>query len=251
MAGRSTGCEPTPSGTSGGGSRRGLGLIRRPSDLGHSNDGYELPPLVEREHLIQTRKAVDGWLFEKTAETLQEQRAEQRRTLPERCDAAAGLLDGDAPGIAWCQLNDEGDRLERTIPGAVQVSGADRDEAKEEKLAAFLAGEARVLVTKPTVAGFGLNLQHCSRMTSFPSHSFEAHYQSVRRCWRFGQTRPVHVHLVTTDGSRGVLASLQRKQADADRMFRRLVTHMTDGLAIAAGRNFTRPTEAPTWLTTN
>jgi hypothetical protein len=123
---------------------------------------------------------------------LQEQREERRRdAAAERCEKARadGQQDGRA-GAVWCHLNDEGDLLEKLIPDAVQVSGKDSDEAKEEK--ARLRGRpSRVLVTKPKIGAWGLNFQHCNHITFFPSHSFEQYYQKVRRCWRFGQKRPV------------------------------------------------------------
>jgi hypothetical protein len=134
------------------------------------------------------------------------------------------------------------------IPGAVQVSGHEPEEAKEEKLLAFTAGEARVMVTKPSVAGHGLNWQHCAHMTFFPSHSFEQFYQGVRRCWRFGQTQPVTVDIVTTEGESRVLANLQRKAVAADQMFSRLVELMNESLTLQRAEGFTQREELPSWL---
>jgi hypothetical protein len=161
----------------------------------------------------------------------------------------AGLVNGTGkPAVCWVDLNDEGDLLERLIPDAVQVSGSDADEAKEEAFAAFAAGRVRVMVTKPTVGGFGLNWQHCAHATCFPSHSFERWYQMVRRCWRFGQKNAVVVDEVATEGQAGIVANRRRKAAAADTMFARIVALMNDALAIEKKNPFTTRTEAPSWL---
>lgn len=136
------------------------------------------------------------------------------------------------------------------IPDAIQVSGADSDDSKEEKLIAFAKGKARVLVTKPSIGAWGLNYQHCNHVTTFPSHSFEQYYQSIRRCWRFGQKRAVHVDIVTSEGERGVLANLQRKSAQADEMFSRLVAEMNHALSIEKASQFQNTQEIPAWLST-
>jgi hypothetical protein len=222
--------------------------VRRPSDLGFDDTRFKLPPLVEREHVVAKNRPLPGSLFALPAEGLKEQREELRLTLEERCAKVAELVDHDRPALVWCHLNEEGDRLERMIPGAVQVSGADSDFAKEAKFLDFANGTARVLVTKPKVGGLGLNFQHCAHVTFFPSHSFEQYYQSVRRCWRFGQTREVVVDVVTTEGQANVLANLQRKAAAADRMFSRLVEHMNAHLNIARSTPFTKKEEVPPWL---
>lgn len=221
---------------------------RRPSDLGFDDGRFRLPPLVTRETVVKASRPADGFLFEVAAENLQEQREEQRRTLKERCEAAASLLCGDGPGVAWCQLNAEGDLLEELIPGAVQVSGSDPDEKKEEAFDAFAKGEARVMVSKPSIAGFGLNWQHCGRMTFFPSHSFEQYYQAVRRCWRFGQERQVTVDVVTTEGGAGVLGNLNRKAEQAERMFGRLVSLVNEAVRIGRGAYGEFREELPSWL---
>lgn len=151
--------------------------------------------------------------------------------------------------MAWCHLNDESSRLARLIDGAVEVSGSDSPEAKEEKLMAFTRGEVRVLVTKPKIGAWGLNWQHCHRMTFFPSHSYEQYYQAVRRSWRFGQTQPVTVDLITTEGQARVLDNLQRKAAQADRMFDHLIDHMNAALSVERSKYTPTPVEIPSWLT--
>lgn len=221
---------------------------RRPSDLGFDDAGYDLPDLVLREHEVEARTPRAGLLYDVPARTLDEQREEQRRTVRERCERVAELVAAHDQSLVWCHLNEEGDLLTKLIPGAVQVKGSDRDEVKEERLLAFAAGQIKRLVTKTTIAGFGLNFQGCAHQTYFPSHSFEQYYQGVRRCWRFGQTRPVCVDIVTTPGSAVVLANWRRKAAAADRLFTMLVRNMTDALAIGAGRYGDRQTEVPKWL---
>lgn len=222
--------------------------LRRPSDLGFNDDGFVLPALEYRRHITEAREIAPGRLFDLPAFGLKEQRQESSRTVVERCEASAKLLvDADA-AIAWCQLNREGDLLTDVIDGAVQVKGSDSVDYKEETLHAFSQGEIRVLVTKPTIAGWGLNWQHCHRMTFFPSHSYEQFYQAVRRCWRFGQSHPVTVDIVTTEGGLDVMKNLERKAENADRMFDALTAHMREALAISRHTEYTTPVEVPSWL---
>jgi hypothetical protein len=223
--------------------------IRRPSDLGFDDSNFILPPLNEGEHLVDAQSLADGMLFAMPAVGLKEQREERRRTVEERCERVAELVNHTGqPALVWCHLNDEGDMLERMIPDAVQVSGADSDDKKELHLEAFAEGRARVLITKPKIGAWGLNFQHCNHVTFFPSHSFEQYYQAVRRCWRFGQTRPVKVDIITTEGERGVMRNLQRKSDQADEMFSRLVEEMTNALSIERANNMTKKLEIPSWL---
>lgn len=222
--------------------------LRRPSDLGFDDTGYNLPSLEHRQHVVKVSRPADGMLFDLPAVGLREEREELRRTLTARCETAAGLLDDADRAIAWCHLNAEGDLLTKIIPGAVQVSGSEDPDTKEEKLEAFRRGEIRVLVTKPLVAGWGLNWEHCHRMTYFPSHSFEQYYQSVRRCWRFGQRSPVTVDVITTEGGTNALKNLERKSDQADRMFSALVAHMRDALSIQRTDRYEQRVEIPAWL---
>ena len=223
--------------------------VRKPSDIGFSDDRFVLPPLIVNENLVDAKRKADGMLFDLPAMTLEDQREERRRTIPDRCERVAELIGhGTEPAVAWCHLNDEGDMIQKLIPGSEQVSGDDSDDRKEELFKAFADGQVRVLVTKPVLAGFGLNWQHCCRQTFFPSHSFEQYYQSVRRCWRFGQTKPVTVDIVASSGSAGIRANLQRKSEAADAMFEHLVSLMNDSLGIKRGSPFTKKTETPKWL---
>jgi len=227
--------------------------VRKPSDLGFDDDRFILPELIVEEHEVATATVMAGRLFDIPAETLAEQRGEQRRSLNERCEKVAELVarplgHPGEPAVCWCHLNDEGDLLESLIEDCEQVSGADSDDAKEEKLVAFSTGQVRVLVTKPKIAGFGLNWQHCGHQTYFPSHSFEQWYQCVHRSLRFGRTEPVKVDIVTTEGGYAMKANLERKRAAADAMFAELVAMMSDSLRIGRSAYGTTQLEVPSWL---
>lgn len=222
--------------------------IRKPSDYGYSDDGFHLPALTYRTHVVEATTPREGTLFDVPAVGLREEREELRRTLTERCERAATLLSDTSNGVAWCHLNAESELLASLIDGAVEVAGSDANDEKEEKLAAFSRGEIRVLVTKPVIGAWGLNWQHANHMTYFPSHSYEQHYQAVRRMWRFGQTQPVTVDMVTTRGGEAVLANLKRKAAQADQMFDALLGHMTNALAVHRRNDHTTTMEVPAWL---
>ncbi|OQB35963.1 MAG: hypothetical protein BWY06_02978 [Candidatus Latescibacteria bacterium ADurb.Bin168] len=222
--------------------------LRKPSDLGFSDDGFILPALCEREHLVRANNKREGFLFEIPARDLREQREEAKRTIRERCERVADLVAHDQPAFVLCHLNDEGDLLEKIIPDAVQVSGSDSDERKEERLLGFADGKIRVLITKPKIGAHGLNFQHCNQVVFFPSHSYEQYYQGVRRCWRFGQKRSVTVDIVLTEGERKVMLNLQRKAKDADRMFDNLVSEMNHAVGIERVDKMTHGMEVPVWL---
>lgn len=222
--------------------------LRRPSDLGFDDGLFILPPLETHVAIVEASRPLDGYLFVLPAQTLDEQRAERRATIAERCAFVADRANDGEPFVAWAHLNDEADLLERLIPDARQVSGDQSDEEKEEIFEAFKSGQLRVLVTKPRIGAFGLNWQHCAHLSVFPSHSYEQYYQSVRRCWRFGQTRPVHVDVVSTRGEADVLGNLQRKSDAADKMFSSMVTHMRDELRIAKRTDPTTTAMPPSWL---
>lgn len=223
--------------------------VRRPSDIGFADDGFVLPSLTEREHVAEARTKRDGMLIDLPAVGLEEQREERRRTVQERCEMVAALVSAQQnQSLVWCHLNDEGDTLADAIPGSVQVSGSDDDDEKEAKLFDFAHGNIQRLVTKPKIGAWGLNFQRCSHMTFFPSHSYEQYYQGVRRCWRFGQKLPVHVDIISTEGEKDVLKNLQRKAAQADKMFSALVGEMTAALTINRSTYTAKTIEAPSWL---
>ena len=205
-------------------------MIRDPSDIGYSGEGFELPPLNMIEHHVSTGIVQDGELFSMPVLSLNDQRKARKKTLSERVDLLAEMVNqSDEAWVIWCELNAEGDALEEAISDAVQVSGSDSDEAKRSKLLGFQSGDHRVLVTKPKIAGFGMNWQHCRNVAFVGlSHSWEQFYQAVRRCWRFGQDRDVRVHIVSTDIESAVLRNIQKKQASADEMASEMASMMKD-----------------------
>lgn len=222
--------------------------MRTPSDLGYSDDGFVRPPVIYRQHVVDATRPPEDRLFDVVAAGLREEREEARRTLEDRCEKAAELLADAESAVAWCQLNPEGDLLTKLIDGAVQVSGSDSPDEKEEALLAFSRGEIRVLVTKPAIGAWGMNWQHCHRTTYFPSHSYEQFYQSVRRFDRFGQEHEVTVDVVTTEGGRKALSNLQRKAEQADRMHTALVAHMANAEAVERGDIYDHEVTVPAWL---
>lgn len=222
--------------------------LRKPSDIGYEDTGFQLPPLNVNTHVVDA-KARDGWLFPVPAVGLAEERDDLKVSITERCEMAAELANSHkGPVIAWCNLNPEGKLLTKLIDGAIEVCGSDSDEKKEESFAAFISGEARALVTKPKIAGFGLNLQHCAHEVFFPSHSYEQYYQAVRRCWRFGQKNAVTVDVITTVGQQAVFENLKRKSAQADQMFAQLVAMMWQGMGLNRSNDHTTKQELPSWL---
>ena len=222
--------------------------IRRPSDLGFDDSDFELPQLIERETIVENTEPLPGEMFVRPAFGLQEQLQERKMTIQQRCEMVAEKVNHNRPALVWCHLNAEGDLLEELIPDALQVAGSQSDEVKEERLLAFVNGDLRVLVSKPKIAGFGLNLQHCNHVTFFPSHSYEQYYQGIRRCYRYGQTRPVTVDIITTGGELDVLKNLRRKAEAADKMFSELVAHMNDSMRLFRDNPFQTEAEMPAWL---
>jgi len=223
--------------------------IRKPSDMGFDDDGFVLPPLEVNQHVVTAVHPRDGYLFDIPAVGLEEQRADLRNTLNERCEMAAQLINAhDRVAVAWCNLNPEGKLLEKLINGAVEISGEDPEERKEEVVTAFVRGDIRVLVTKPKIGGFGLNLQHCAHETFFPSHSYEQYYQAVRRCWRFGQKNEVRVDVIHTEGQRKILENLNRKAEQAQAMFANLVSEMNNAMGVTRINDHTNKIEVPAWL---
>jgi hypothetical protein len=235
-------------------------MLRKPSDLGYPDEGYDLPPLIQHQHVVPVEYAPSldtGLLFPLEAHGLRERVAARRDTVDERVAMAAKITPLDRQFVWWCNLNAESEALGKTIPGAVDLRGADSDLEKERKIIAFLNGGIRVLVTKSSIAGYGLNFQHCAD-TGFVglNDSFEQVFQAVRRFWRFGQTQPVNAHFIAAETEGAVVANLKRKEADAERMMAAMVLHMAD-LSSEAVRGTARDRpdydpqvrmELPAWL---
>lgn len=196
-------------------------LVRSPADLGFDASRYDLPTLTVEQHTIYTeQEAPEGLLFAMEAQTLMERRRARKESVADRVEACADVANGGSdPWLVWCELNAESEMLAKSIDGAVEVRGSMTVDQKERALMDFAHGRIRVLVSKPSICGFGLNFQHCNHMAFVGvTDSFESYYQAIRRCWRFGQTKPVHVHLFASQLEGAVLANLQRKERDARAM---------------------------------
>lgn len=204
--------------------------IRSPSDLGYDDEKFILPPLNIQQHQTQQADCGDS-LFPMEAITMDERRKARRESIQDRVALTASIVqhngEASAQWLIWCDLNKESEMLTRSIPGAVEVKGADSNEHKEKSLLGFSSGDIRVLVTKPSIAGFGMNWQRCHNMAFVGlSDSYEKYYQAMRRCWRFGQKETVNVHIVTVDTEGAVVRNIERKEKQATEMFNNVVKHM-------------------------
>jgi hypothetical protein len=223
--------------------------IRKPSDLGFDDTGFILHPLEKNNHIIETDYIPPGMLFSLPATNLRSQREETKRTVKERCEKAAAIVSEiSGPSVLWCNRNEEGDLLEKIIPESTQVSGKDKDDSKERKFIDFSEGNIKRLITKPKIGAWGLNWQHCAHMVYFPNHSYEQLYQSIRRCWRFGQKNKVIVDFVLSEGEVKILENIQRKSDAADIMFNSLLSEMNNSLLIEKDQKFKSKMELPSWL---
>lgn len=232
--------------------------VRMPSDLGYSDDGYILPPLHVHEHIVGSTPN-DGEFFATHASTLQERRSARKNSLSDRVALAARLANESREQWAlWCNLNGESEALAKSIDGAVEVTGSDSDEHKEKAMLDFAAGKIRVLVSKPSICGFGMNFQSCHN-TSFVglSDSFEQYYQAIRRFYRFGQKNEVHAHIIISEAEGAVLKNIQRKEHDSMMMQSALIEHMADiskrdinGASPRTGRAYSpeMAMQVPAWL---
>jgi hypothetical protein len=201
--------------------------LRRPSDLGYADEGFDLPPLDIVAEVIRAEVSAEGQLFATELGGVSGRSQVRRATLDARVKRAAELAMDGEQWIVWCGLNDEAAEAERLIEGAVNVPGSWTPEAKATALEAFQDGAIRVLVTKPSIAGFGMNFQNCARMAFVGlSDSYEAYYQAIRRCWRFGQTEPVRAHVVVSELESQIVANVRRKEHEAAQTTDRLVRHM-------------------------
>jgi len=204
-------------------------VIRKPSDLGYSNEGYDLPPLNIIEHVIESETIPEGELFAKPAQSLTERRKAKKESIEKRIDLAADLVNSsDESWVIWCHLNDEQDYIEKWVTkDLVSVRGSDSIEKKEDGLLGFTHGKYKNIVSKPSIAGMGLNWQHAHNQVFVGiDDSFEKFYQAIRRQWRFGQNEQVNVHIIITDVEGHVKDNLERKQRQHDEMSEQMVKHM-------------------------
>ncbi len=200
-------------------------MLQNPADLGLDGSMYRLPPLRTLHIEVESNaKAPDGELFARPAQTLMDRRRARRDSLQQRISACADMVNRSKDiWIVWCELNQEGDALEASIPDSVQIAGADSTEKKEKALQDFSGEKIRVLITKPKIAGFGLNWQHCHNIGFIGvTDSWESYYQAVRRCWRFGQQHPVNAYLFASEQEGAIKENLERKEKAAEEMYQYL-----------------------------
>ena len=201
-------------------------VIRKPDDLGFDGSRHALPELVYHSHVIETEP--EDSLFVEPAQGLQDRNKARKDSVRDRVAKAAEIANGmEGQVLIWCHLNEESELLTQSVHDAVEVKGADSPEHKTASLMGFAHGDVRVLVSKPKIAGFGMNWQNCNQMIFVGlSDSWESYYQAIRRCWRFGQTKPVHVHVVSADTEGAVIENIQRKDQQNKVLGEKMVEHM-------------------------
>lgn len=201
--------------------------LRRPSDMGYPDEGYALPDLRIVPQVVTVPMESEGQLFVTDLGGIGGRAKVRRETLDARVERAAELANDDDQWIVWCGLNDEASAVTKLVPGAVNVEGSWAPDDKASALEAFQDGAIRVLVTKPSIAGFGMNFQNAHKMAFLGlSDSYEAYYQAIRRCWRFGQSEPVEAHIVVSELETEIASNVRRKEEEAQRMTDRLIAHM-------------------------
>ncbi len=197
-------------------------IVSKPSDLGHDDSAFVLPPLRMHEHVIPVEHS-DAWsrgmLFAPQVTSLSDQRTTRRMTMQKRVAKAAELAAGDEQCIIWGELNDECDAVTKLIPDAMQVAGSDDREVKASRMLGFADGLHRVIVSKPGICGHGMNWQNCAKQIFLgASHSFEQTFQAIRRVWRFGQKRPVDIHVIRAETEDAIVENYNRKEQEFERM---------------------------------
>lgn len=235
-------------------------MIRKPSDLGYANDGYDLPPLHYHMHNVDVDPVIqDGDLFPTItlAQTLSERQKAKRDSIDARVAKAVSITPNDRPFVWWTHLNVEAEMLTKAIPGSVNLHGGLKDDIKEKIILDFCDGKIQTLITKPSIMGYGINAQICAD-TGFVglNDSWEMFYQAIRRFWRFGQSRPVNCHIISASTEGQTLANIKRKDDDAERMASAMVAHTRDISSLAirgmvrekAGYDVNVPIKLPEWL---
>lgn len=225
--------------------------IRKPSDLGFSDERYKLPPLKENQTVIRNESPLEingqSQLFNVPAVRFSEIKAEVRATINERCEKAVELANGHNTSVYWVNLNDEAKIIKELDSTAVEIKGNMNIDKKEEYLLAFSRGEISKLITKTSITAFGLNWQHCNHTTYFPTYSYEQYYQAIRRFWRFGQQKPVTVDLVLSDGQTKIMQALQAKKIKANDMFTKLTNSLNSEFKLEQ-KEFNQQINKPTFL---
>ena len=226
--------------------------MRKPSDIGFSDDAYKLPELILNHHSITNERnlCVNGQiqLFNAVARTMSEIKEEQKVTIPERVKRAVELSSGHETSVYWCNFNEEAKLIKEADKTAYEIEGGMNLDKKEEVLLAFAEGEIKKLITKPKITAFGLNWQHCCHTTYFPTFSYEQYYQSIRRFWRFGQKKPVNVDLIYSDGQARVVDGLLAKAQKANQLFDSLNASINNKYQTTT-KEFSKQVQLPKFLT--
>lgn len=211
-------------------------FITSPEDLGYGGSSHKLPPLVFHEHIIES--GITDGLFAPIASGLLDRNRARKDTVDARVSEAAMIANGiEGQCLIWCHLNDESEKLCELIDSAVEVKGSDDPDHKKHALIGFAKGTVGKLVSKPKIAGFGMNFQSCNHMVFVGlSDSWEQFYQAVRRCWRYGQTKPVHVHIVSADIEGGVLTNIKRKESQHKQLTDEMIAVMKDRTLAEIGK---------------
>lgn len=230
--------------------------VGKPSDLGFSDDGFQLPPLNIHQHVVETdmTAGAEGMLFRIPDTSATSIHKEKRLTANDRAAKIAELVraEPNEPWMIWVETDYDADAITALLPEAVEVRGSMKPETKEERLDAFTQGSIRILVSKPSIAGFGLNWQHCAR-TAFVglSFSYEMFYQAIRRFWRFGQRRPVECHIAMAETETAIWQTIQRKKADHETMKEEMFEAMRREVLVSQVKRAYSPTQAarlPAWM---
>ena len=225
-------------------------MVKRPSDLGFSNDGYDLPALHVKKHVVHNDKS---WcaddqqsLFAMPAQRLTEVREEQKLTVAERCEKAIALAEGKT-SVYWCNLNDESSLLKTMDKDAIEIIGGMSIDQKEEILVGFARGEVKRLITKAKMTSMGLNWQHCNHTVFFPTFSYEQYYQAIRRFWRFGQRSEVTCDMVISEGQERVMEALEQKTQKAIELYENLVAAANQDFSFSS-KEFTKSIQLPEFM---
>jgi superfamily II DNA or RNA helicase len=206
--------------------------FRKPSDLGYSDDGFVLPELVIKDHILEVDGPASGSLFpEMGTKGLKGRLSARRASLESRTEECARLVLHHAPQcqwLVWCGLNEESETVAE-LTGGLEVSGADSYDEKRHAVLSFTSGETRTLISKPRILGYGMNFQHCHHAIFVGlGDSYEQYYQAIRRCWRFGQKTKVTAHIVISEAERVIVENVRRKEAAAADLSASLIDHMRD-----------------------
>ena len=225
-------------------------MIKKPSDIGFSDERYILPDLITEKHIVHNKETwcIDGQtsLFAMPAKTMSEVRVEQKQTTIERCEKAVELANGKV-SVYWCNTNDESAALKDMDKGATEILGGMSIDKKEDILIAFARGEVDRLITKASMTSMGLNWQHCNHTVYFPTWSYEQYYQAIRRFWRFGQKNQVKVDLVISDGQERVMEALQQKTQKAIELYQNLVQNTNQDFSMIT-KEFNQSVKLPEFI---